>query len=205
MRLRSIWTRITYIPDRLRVVRPVMKLASKYLDDGDCWKSLDHPVPLRLYGLGSRNDFAWYFTGECKVPVEIPEDICEWLASCEYVHDTELFFLADFWQHPTAFERIGKGDCEDHALWAWRRLCELGYSAEFVVGRWAQNGRWGGHAWVVFEKEDGRFLLEGVDTEPETMITPLEGAKHVYRPHFGVDHRLTRKIYSGYVALFDRK
>src|SRR5690348_3236184 len=48
-------------------------------------------------------------------------------ADCEYVRDP--VHERDFWQHPKTFEQLRKGDCEDHALWAWRKLTELGISA----------------------------------------------------------------------------
>jgi predicted transglutaminase-like cysteine proteinase len=34
-------------------------------------------------------------------------------------------------EHPGAFERRRRGDCEDFALWAWRKLAEVGVDAEF--------------------------------------------------------------------------
>ena len=151
-----------------------------------------------MYGWGCENDFAWYFTGECKVSVDVPEDICQWLAGCEYADYTS--YAPEIWQHPSAFEQTRKGDCKNYALWAWRRLCELGYSAEFVVGDWAHDGNWVRHAWVVFRKEDGQAVLEGLMGSPEAMIRPLDDVREEYCPRFGVDHRLTRKIYSGYVA-----
>jgi hypothetical protein len=45
-----------------------------------------------------------------------------------------LFGEADFWQHPSTFERLRTGDCEDFAVWAWRKLIELGYDVDLVAG-----------------------------------------------------------------------
>jgi len=69
--------------------------------------------------------------GQSTVCVNDIAAICEWLADCEYVRDP--VHERDFWQHPKTFEQLRKGDCEDHALWAWRKLTELGIPAEFYV------------------------------------------------------------------------
>jgi hypothetical protein len=86
------------------------------------------------------------------------EDLRSFLRKCRYVSDEEQFGLPDFWMPPEEFEKSRKGDCEDFALYAWRQVLSLGYSARFVGGK---HGRYGeGHAWVTF-KEDGKtFLLE---------------------------------------------
>jgi len=66
--------------------------------------------------------------GQSTVCVNDIAAICEWLADCEYVRDP--VHERDFWQHPKTFEQLRKGDCEDHALWAWRKLTELGIPAD---------------------------------------------------------------------------
>src|SRR5205085_1473130 len=89
--------------------------------------------------------FAWYFEGQSAVTVGSVDDVCEWLLECEYVHDPELFHEPDFWQHPRTFERLRKGDCEDHALWAWRKLVEprdRGGAAERNDGCVRQRDEW---------------------------------------------------------------
>ena len=64
------------------------------------------------------------------------QEICEWLVGCDYADDEAFFNEPDFWQHPVMFEQTRKGDCEDHALWAWRKLVELGFEAELVRGHY---------------------------------------------------------------------
>lgn len=196
---------IVELPSRLRLLWPVIKLAPAYLDHGDVWRSAAHPVPLRMFSPGCRQDFACYFEESSRVRVNVLSDICDWLADCEYVHDHTLFGRDDLWLHPARFEQIRKGDCEDHALWAWRKLCELGYAADFVVGEWKTGGEVGLHAWVVFEGQGGRFLLEGVTGDARTMIQPLDEVRGDYCPHVGVDHQLIRKMYSGFIRTLDRK
>ena len=92
-------------------------------------------VSTTAFGPGSRCDFSHYFEGESHVPVSSIDDIVKWLTSCEYVTDLALFHEQDVWQHPAAFEQLRRGDCEDFALWAWRKLAEVGVEAEFYVGR----------------------------------------------------------------------
>lgn len=86
------------------------------------------------------------------------EDLRNFLRKCRYVSDEEQFGRADFWMPPDEFERSQKGDCEDFALYAWRQLLSMGFSARFVGGK---HGRYGeGHAWVTFNKDGKAFLLE---------------------------------------------
>jgi len=102
---------------------------------------------------GSRQPFAAYSRARCSVRVRSIDDIVAWLQTCEYVSDFTLFHKQDFWQHPAAFEKLRRGDCEDFALWAWRKLAELGIDAEFCVGRVIcgdQPEIDRQHAWVVY-------------------------------------------------------
>jgi hypothetical protein len=116
-------------------LRPAWRLILRVLPHEDPWTRLQYRVPVHRYGLGAKHDFAWYFEGDSGVSAENIGDVCDWLLSCEYVRDPELFHEADFWQHPRTFEQLRRGDCEDHALWAWRKLVELGYDADLVSGR----------------------------------------------------------------------
>jgi hypothetical protein len=85
-------------------------------------------------------------------------DVRNFLSSCRYVSDKELFDKIDYWQPPEEFEKRKKGDCEDFALWTWRQLLSMGYDARFVGG---SAGRYGaGHAWVEYFKDGKCFLLE---------------------------------------------
>ena len=142
------------------------------------------------FGAGSRRPFSHYLEGKSRVSVQSVEDICRWLQQCDYVSDTELFNQRDVWQHPGEFEKLKKGDCEDHALWAWRKLKELNIPAEFVVGRM----RWGdsrngasqsAHAWVAFQENGRRFILE--TTQKRQLVYPLEEIQERYHPWFSVD------------------
>jgi Bacterial transglutaminase-like cysteine proteinase BTLCP len=85
-------------------------------------------------------------------------ELREFLISCEYVSDRELFGKEEYWQPPEDFEKRKKGDCEDFALWAWRQMLDMGYDARFVGG---SSGRYGGgHAWVEYIQNGKWYLLE---------------------------------------------
>ncbi|HXW05204.1 MAG TPA: hypothetical protein VD833_08230 [Vicinamibacterales bacterium] len=89
--------------------------------------------------------FRWYYEGQRTVQVGTVDDVCRWLAECQYLSDDELFNETDFWQHPRTFENLCKGDCEDHALWAWTKLVEFGHQAELFVGQLFEGAsRYGG-------------------------------------------------------------
>ncbi|NUO02485.1 MAG: transglutaminase-like cysteine peptidase [Saprospiraceae bacterium] len=91
-------------------------------------------VSFHSFANGSQHEFGWYLTGKSEVPIHSLEGVIAWLKTCTYVHDQKLFGKRDHWQHPLEFEKTKQGDCEDHALWAWRKLIELGLRTEFVVG-----------------------------------------------------------------------
>ncbi len=139
------------------------------------------------FGAGSRRPFAEYLNGESRVKVHSLEDVCHWLQQCEYMRDSELFNQRDVWQHPGEFEALRKGDCEDHALWAWRKLKELNIPAEFVVGRtqWGENLN-GVHAWVSYRENGRSYILETTNKQLHP-IYPLETVQERYHPWYSVD------------------
>ena len=149
-------------------------------------------VPSHVFGPGSQQPFTTYFEGETSVRVTCIDDIVAWLKTCEYVSDLELFHERDVWQHPTSFERRKRGDCEDFALWAWRKLAELGIDAEFFVGRVADHQ----HAWVVYRIDETEFLFEPAARTPR-MIRPLAEVRSGYVPHFAVNRRLATCAFVG--------
>lgn len=167
----------------------------------DPWERLSHDVVPRQFGPGSQHDFRWYFEGESVVRVEGVDDVCEWLVQCEYARDPDLFHERDFWQHPSTFEQLRKGDCEDHALWAWRKLTELGIAAEFYVGRWrsGRNGELGFHAWVICKYDDVDYLLETTASERDAILCRLDEVRGDYIPHFSIDAHFDSTTFGGYL------
>jgi hypothetical protein len=185
--------------------RPVWALAVRYLPVEDPWERLDIQPKLPMYGSGARLDFARYLDGESLVPVASLEDVQDWLIGCAYEHDEVLFGEADFWQHPSTFERLRAGDCEDHAVWAWRKLIELGYDVDLVAGWCVRDGELSGrHAWLLLRREGVEYLFEPVTHERSQMLRPLSEVRDAYVPQFGVDRAAKRFAFSGYI-LGERK
>ncbi len=156
-------------------------------------------VPFRRFGNGSQNDFRWYFERESQVQPATIDEICHWLKQCRYVSDEEQFNARDHWLHPMEFEASRQGDCEDHALWAWRKLVKLGIPAEFVVGqaKWADDHPTEAHAWVTFTRDGRAYLLEA--TAKTKMIYPLETTANLYHPWYSIDQDFQTYQHNRYV------
>jgi hypothetical protein len=183
-----------------RHLSPVTRLAARLIGRESAWERVTMPVPASAFGPGSQHPFADYFEGESSVRVESIDDIVRWLQTCEYVTDLELFRERDFWQHPGIFERLRRGDCEDFALWAWRKLAEVGIDAEFCVGRVICEDRPEmdrQHAWVVYRVNETAFLFEPAARTPSRMIRPLVDAMGEYVPHFAVNHQFHTNAFVG--------
>ena len=171
------------------LLRPLHRYWVVHTTVADPWESAStFLIGPDRFGLGSRKPFSWYFEGQSTVVVRDVESICDWLAGCQYIHDIELFREPDYWQHPLTFEQLRRGDREDHALWAWRKILELGFPAEFYVGQWRHDGGASGfHAWVVFQKDGRTFLLEPVIKDPLRAVRLLDEVRGNYVPHYSVD------------------
>jgi hypothetical protein len=181
------------------LMQPVVQLLVRVIPKRDPWTRVSRRVPLGFYGKGSQRDFGWYLEGESTVRVGSIEEIQEWLLTCEYVDDRELFNETDFWQHPRTFEHLRRGDCEDHALWAWRKLVELGVDAELVSGRQMSDDDLTGHVWVMFSHGGETFLFETVAKRREQMLRPVSAVRELYRPEVSVDGKRRRFAYHGYL------
>src|SRR5262249_24327037 len=136
--------------------------------------------------------------GESDVRVDSLDDIVAWLQTCEYVSDLEQFHKRDVWQHPGNFEKKRQGDCEDFALWAWRKLAAVGIDAEFFVGRVActETRTVRQHAWVVYRVDGTALLFEPAARIRSKMIRPLADAIDDYVPHFSVNHRFETSAFA---------
>jgi hypothetical protein len=153
---------------------------------------------VQAFSAASTRDFAWYFNGESSVPVTSLQDMHTWLSACRYVHDHVQFCAPDYWQHPQKFEHLRAGDCEDYALWAWRKLVELQYDAEFMVGYVAigESG-FGRHAWIVYQHDGVRYLYEPTRTTLDDAVRRFADVHAEYVPEFGVGRDLQRFTYHG--------
>jgi hypothetical protein len=185
-----------------RLVSGIILFAGRLLPPQSAWERITARIPAAAFGPGSRRQFTHYFERESVVRVESIDDIVDWLLTCEYASDTDLFEERDFWQHPSAFERLRRGDCEDFALWTWRKLSEMGIEAEFYVGRVrsideARLDR--RHAWVVYRADGMTFLFEPAARSRHDMIHRLEHVMDIYVPHFAVNRDLRTFAFGGYV------
>lgn len=185
------------------VARPVYRLLLRCIPAPEAWEEIpDVPVPERAFGAGSTKPFSWYFEGECAVRIASLSELSAWLLECAYVPDRVQFGEQDVWQHPIMFERTRKGDCDDHAVWAWRQLVALGLQARLYSGIWSPPTApiRPPHVWVVFEDEAGReLLLESVSKLARTIIRPLEEARAEYTPFFSVGPDWRVRCHGGYV------
>lgn len=186
---------------------PLLRATARLLPPDDPWERFSYRVPLHAYGIGNLHDFSWYLEGESLVSVATVDDIAEWLMGCEYVRDPDLFREPDFWQHPTTFERLRQGDCEDHALWAWRKLRELGADVELISGRTRHDdgALGGGHVWLLLRENSETFLLETTAKSTHGFRRPLADVRERYVPSFGVDRELKRFAYNGFRVDFGKE
>ena len=182
------------------LVYPVWRLLVQIMPEGDPWERLTVAPRLHMYGSGARLDFPKYLGGRSTVAVTSLEEIQNWLLACRYEHDEVLFGEPDFWQHPTTFEHLRAGDCEDFALWAWRKLIELGIDADIIAGYCLQDGKLAGrHAWIVYRENGVEYLFEPAARAKECMIRPLADARQDYLPQFGADRSGRRFAFTGYM------
>ena len=189
-----------------RFLRPFSQLILRVASVRDPWERIDAAPRLRAYGSGARLEFEHYLRGESAVTVESLEHLQDWLLGCEYAHDEALFAEADFWQHPSTFERMRAGDCEDFALWAWRKLIELGYDADFVAGYCVKDDEVDGrHAWVMLRSEGVEYLFEPAARSREHMMVALDSVRHRYLPQFGADRTAKRFTYAGYLLHLEKR
>lgn len=170
-----------------------LRLARFFRDGADPWERLEVPLPPQVFGLASQRAFSRYLEGESRVPVRTIAEVCAWLRACERLDDQSLFCEADYWQHPLTFEQVRKGDCEDHALWAWRQLRHLGFPALFVAGLWRGTP----HAWVMWADPQGQHLLE-TTAKTGSMEHPFGHGRPDYCPALAVDESLRTWVYQGY-------
>ena len=167
------------------------------------WERYACRVPLHVYGAGSRRCFSWYLDGDVDTGEMDIEEMKLWLDHCQYMADTELFDERDVWQHPITFERLRRGDCEDYALWTWRKLVERGTEAEFCAGWSIHPGEeYHGHTWVLFREKQKTFLFDPVARDRQAMVQPLDDVSHWYVPQVSVDGQLNQFVYGGYYDSF---
>lgn len=123
---------------------------------------LDGPAA-RHHGLRRRrstidNTHPWnrYFNRPLKRHVSSLFEAARFLTGCKYLSDRRSRSRDDHWEPPDEFEQRRRGDCDDHAVWAWRVLTDLGYQARLVLGQLLGES----HAWVQIEVNGRAYLVE---------------------------------------------
>lgn len=176
---------------------PIESLVADLGRAWDPWASVPFPIHHRMFGRGSRHAFSWYLEGPSAVPVSSIAEVEQWLAGCTTVDDRTLFGEDDHWSHPGEFELIRMGDCDDHALWAWRKLVELGHRASLVSGRWNADGQDELHVFVTVEVGGEDRVFESTSKTLGDALVPAAEARKTYRPHFAVDQDLETRVFLG--------
>ena len=177
-------------------IRSVLRTIDRAIPIDDSWQKREAMVAKHRFGHGNQHNWQWYFNGRSGVYVSSLKHVCRWLRRCKYTHDATLFQERDFWQHPVTFETTQKGDCEDHAVWAWRKLIELGIPAELVYGKCTYvHPDDSAHVWVVFMRKERSYVLETTAKARKRMVLPVHKAKHYYSPEVSVDANLKTYVY----------
>jgi len=188
------------------VRRALHQLRLRLFPVRDPWQRLPYEAPLDVYGDGARHGFDWVFEGDSTIAVASLDDILDWLGSCQYETDASLFREADYWQHPHTFEQLRRGDCEDFALWAWRKLVELGIDADLVIGRrvppGSENSR---HAWILFRDGEDEFVFEPIVRDRRDAVRRLTVVRSEYIPEFGVARDRSRFLFAGYAYFLQNR
>lgn len=106
----------------------------------------------RRADLGNTHPWNRYFNKPLRTKPQTLADIEAFLQKCLYVSDRKTRSQDDFWEPPDIFEKRKTGDCEDHAIWAWRHLHDLGIRSRLALGD--------DHAWVHIFRNGRAYLLE---------------------------------------------
>lgn len=178
-----------------RSIQFIARRAPEHAHPAEPWKRVRAQVGLSLFGKGADRSFQHYLAGTSAVDARSVDEVCVWLSGCTYVSDEEQFCSPDHWQHPVDFEQRRSGDCEDFALWAWRKLIELGYSAYFLVGKAHFDNHHCEHAWVMYQEADRLYFLETVEHTSERMILAPDQARSRYSPFVAVNQHLQTFVY----------
>jgi hypothetical protein len=186
-----VWRRILNA-----VIGPPFRWFLRKLPALDPWEELAFGFALERYGDGVQYDFPRYLNGPSTVRVHSVDDVQGWLSGCSFKTDNE-HFGQDHWQHPSEFEHRRVGDCDDYAVWAWRKLIELGIDARLITGRTLPiKDPLLRHAWVVFHQDGKEYLFE-TTADREDMVLLLSEVRDEYRPEYAVDRKGKRYSYAG--------
>ena len=123
--------------------------------------------------------------------------------SIAYVTDKNAQGMDDFWQFPEETLMLRKGDCEDSSFLLATLLLASGISdhcVRVVLGKVISAEGVSGHAWVVYQSENGIWcLLESTLDSVPTNLLPADpftmpGAQYQYQPQFCLNDSLLWSI-----------
>lgn len=132
-------------------------------------------------GRGLARSFETYQKAKL-APLRGWREIAAFLLTCLYTKDDAVHERRDVWLHPEDFEKARRGDCEDHALWAWVQLGRIGWDVRFTVGM----HRGGGHAWLTTFRGAQVRLVEATAKQPDGLLLEPQEAG-AYEPVWSVD------------------
>jgi len=111
----------------------------------------------------------------------------------QYVADEDSSGVSDFWLYPAETLTLRKGDCEDTSFLLASLLLASGISEHcirVVLGKVLGSQGEYGHAWVVYQSEEGKWcLMESTLNSIPSALVPADsltegGAKDRYEPQF---------------------
>lgn len=78
--------------------------------------------------LGNTHPWSRYFNRPLEFNAMNLQQVARFLRRCRYQYDQATRSRRDYWEPPDEFEKRRRGDCEIHAIWAWRQLDALGWA-----------------------------------------------------------------------------
>ena len=132
-------------------------------------------------------------------------DVAERVA---YQKDEETFAgREEVWQTSEETLRCGVGDCEDHSILLVDWLISEGYDARVAIGESSlEDGKWGGHAWVVLRLEGREYLIDAtrnvVAEDHETAES--KALRRARREHLKLEGIETKAASYRPAGMFDR-
>jgi hypothetical protein len=92
-------------------------------------------------------------------PVYVPEDFIACVIDVEQIKYVADKMGHDQWQSPAQTARLGRGDCEDIAIYFQYLLQKRGYKADVVFGLRYRYSKVG-HCWVEVQYEGKTYICE---------------------------------------------
>ncbi len=132
--------------------------------------------------------------------------------SVEYVADKQACGMDDFWLFPEETLMLHKGDCEDSSFLLATLLLASGISehcVRVVLGKVVSGDGISGHAWVVYQNEEGVWcLLESTLNSVPPRLMPVDpftvpGIQCQYQPQFCLNASHLWRISSVKVQMAD--